>query len=73
MQSMCIVEWAEGAQPAMHTIAEWDGGPNQQSKPLPNGQGSPTSNPQDCQMGRGAQPSMHTIAKWAGWPNQQST
>jgi len=65
-----IAKW-DGAQPAIHTIAEWAGEPNQQSTRLPNGQGSPTSNPHDCRMGRGAQPAMHTIAGWAGWPNQQ--
>jgi len=71
MQSMCIVEWAGGAQPAMHTIAELAGQPNQQSTRLPNGQGGPTSNAYYCRVGWVAQPAIYTIAEWDGWPNQQ--
>jgi len=63
-RSLCIVEWAGGAQPAMNTIAEWDGAqpaihtiaewagqPNQQSTRLPNRQGGPTSNAHNCRVG----------------------
>jgi len=52
----CRVGWV--AQPAIHTIAEWAGGPNQQCTRLPSGLGGPTSNPHDCRMGCMAQPAI---------------
>jgi len=65
-----IAEW-DGAQPAIHTIAEWAGESNQQSTCLPRGLGGPTSNVLHCRVGRVAQLAIHTIAEWDGWPNQQ--
>jgi len=65
-----------GAQPAMHTIAEWAGWPNQQCTRLLSWQGGPTSNPHDCSMGWMAQPvilspAVQAIAERTGWLNHQ--